>query len=301
MIKLKKIFKILLIIFFVFYFIRIIKGVPNQEISNNSIVVQSRARNKHRKLNDRYLNTIKVEHIVLGGFTQDGNEGKIIYFSINIYVSNITISNDDIRNIELKFYLGLSQMQPNDNEIQGGFIYLDTQTVSIPFSENAINIANDNYINFNLISNEFYKANEVGSSGKNTNRIELQFSLDNSSLYGSRSYSFGLVFEGFEYELSSASGYSMYYQNYVPLIEKYNSSYDLRILSAIYAAANSSGYADGFDESASGTFSIEWLSAIFNPVSELFSIEIIPNFKLWYIIAVPLIISLIIAVLKILR
>lgn len=61
-----------------------------------------------------------------------------------------------------------------------------------------------------------------------------------------------------------------------------------------------SGYNKGFSDGEK-VFDTNFLSEIFSETNDFFNIEIFPNLKLWYIIAGPLIVALIIAVLKVLR
>lgn len=61
------------------------------------------------------------------------------------------------------------------------------------------------------------------------------------------------------------------------------------------------GYADGQQSVDGEKFSLDWLTTCFNAVNIMFDVEILPGFKLWYLIGIPLFISLIFIVLKIFR
>ncbi len=65
-----------------------------------------------------------------------------------------------------------------------------------------------------------------------------------------------------------------------------------------YETAYSIGYSEGMHFSTSST---NWIKSVFNAVDSVLQIEILPNFKLWYIIAIPLLFSCVLFVFKILR
>lgn len=65
-----------------------------------------------------------------------------------------------------------------------------------------------------------------------------------------------------------------------------------------YDTAYSIGYSEGMHFSTSST---NWIKNVFNAVDSVLQIEILPNFKLWYIIAIPLLFGCVLFVFKILR
>lgn len=65
-----------------------------------------------------------------------------------------------------------------------------------------------------------------------------------------------------------------------------------------YETAYSIGYSEGMHFSTSST---NWIKSVFNAVDNVLQIEILPNFKLWYIIAIPLLFGCVLFVFKILR
>ena len=65
-----------------------------------------------------------------------------------------------------------------------------------------------------------------------------------------------------------------------------------------YDTAYSIGYSEGMHFSTSST---NWIKSVFNAVDSVLQIEILPNFKLWYIIAIPLLFGCVLFVFKILR
>lgn len=65
-----------------------------------------------------------------------------------------------------------------------------------------------------------------------------------------------------------------------------------------YQTAYSIGYSEGMHFSTSST---NWIKSVFDAVDSVLQIEILPNFKLWYIIAIPLLFGCVLFVFKILR
>ena len=65
-----------------------------------------------------------------------------------------------------------------------------------------------------------------------------------------------------------------------------------------YETAYQIGYSEGMHFSTSST---NWIKSVFNAVDSVLQIEILPNFKLWYLIGIPLLFSAVIFVFKILR
>lgn len=65
-----------------------------------------------------------------------------------------------------------------------------------------------------------------------------------------------------------------------------------------YETAYSIGYSEGMHFSTSST---NWIESVFKAVDSVLQIEILPNFKLWYIVAIPLLFGCVLFVFKILR
>ena len=65
-----------------------------------------------------------------------------------------------------------------------------------------------------------------------------------------------------------------------------------------YETAYNIGYSEGMHFSTSST---NWIKSVFNAVDSILQVEILPNFKLWYIIAIPLLFGCVLFVFKILR
>ena len=65
-----------------------------------------------------------------------------------------------------------------------------------------------------------------------------------------------------------------------------------------YKTAYNIGYSEGMHFSTSST---NWIKSVFDAVDNVLQIEILPNFKLWYVIAIPLLFGCVLFVFKILR
>ena len=65
-----------------------------------------------------------------------------------------------------------------------------------------------------------------------------------------------------------------------------------------YETAYNIGYSEGMHFSTSST---NWIRSVFDAVDSILQVEILPNFKLWYIIAIPLLFGCVLFVFKILR
>ena len=65
-----------------------------------------------------------------------------------------------------------------------------------------------------------------------------------------------------------------------------------------YKTAYEIGYSEGMHFSTSST---NWIKSVFDAVDGVLQIEILPNFKLWYIVAIPLLFGCVLFVFKILR
>lgn len=65
-----------------------------------------------------------------------------------------------------------------------------------------------------------------------------------------------------------------------------------------YETAYQIGYSEGMHFSTSST---NWIESVFKAVDSVLQIEILPNFKLWYIVAIPLLFGCVLFVFKILR
>lgn len=89
----------------------------------------------------------------------------------------------------------------------------------------------------------------------------------------------------------------------IPIDDYANISYEQGFNTG-YNKGLENGYNTGFlDGSENGKvgFSLEWLKEIFSTLDSFLQIEIFPNFRLWYCIGAPLMISLVLGFLKLLR
>lgn len=84
------------------------------------------------------------------------------------------------------------------------------------------------------------------------------------------------IFDAYEWLLSNSEPYQ---------IDDYETAYQI-------------GYSEGMHFSTSST---NWIKSVFNAVDGVLQIEILPNFKLWYIVAIPLLFGCVLFVFKILR
>ena len=84
------------------------------------------------------------------------------------------------------------------------------------------------------------------------------------------------IFDAYDWLLSNSEPYQ---------INDYNTAYNI-------------GYSEGMHFSTTST---NWIKSVFNAVDSVLQIEILPNFKLWYIIAIPLMFGCVLFVFKILR
>ena len=96
------------------------------------------------------------------------------------------------------------------------------------------------------------------------------------------------------YNENAANTESFYFYNFIinnatefttEQYDTYNSGYNI-------------GYNVGVDF---GTTSTKWIQSVFGAVDDILQVEILPNFKLWYLIGIPLLFSAVIFVFKILR
>ena len=63
-----------------------------------------------------------------------------------------------------------------------------------------------------------------------------------------------------------------------------------------------SGYNIGYNVGVDfGTSSTKWIKSVFSAVDDVLQVEILPNFKLWYLIGIPLLFTAVVFVFKILR
>ena len=61
------------------------------------------------------------------------------------------------------------------------------------------------------------------------------------------------------------------------------------------------GYKDGVANGQASAGEIPWLVSVFNTIDKCLSIEIFPGLKLWYVLSIPIIFSLIAFVLSFFR
>lgn len=112
-------------------------------------------------------------------------------------------------------------------------------------------------------------------------------------------------------------GYAAFFDSYIKLYIEDNSTTTSIAYNNGYENGYNTGKTDGYSEgynagyatgneagkitANSNAFNFTWLTTLFEGLNTIFNVEIFPNFKLWYLIGIPLIISLVVAVFKILR
>lgn len=111
-------------------------------------------------------------------------------------------------------------------------------------------------------------------------------------------------------ELSIEEGRQLYGVNLyakinfeIPIDDYANISYEQGFNTGYNTGYNNgydSGYVEGTESGKVG-FSLEWLKNLFSLIDDFLSIEIFPNFRLWYCVGAPLLISLVLGFLKLFR
>ena len=220
-----------------------------------------------------------------------------------ILCSYNTIVNIDVVEIRYSFdfyeqTLNFNYSANNSYNISNGTTYTQTTQYTINEIET---------ISFNLYFYFDYAQYPIESAGAFTNielEIELEYGLfngnfdyyymnleipindyfDNPNVYNLCEYNFNLIYN---VELAYEQGYNRGYRDGLS-----NNNENL-------GQAYEQGYEDGYNDSSLNPMT--FISSIFSGINEIFSVEIFPEFKIWYLIGAPLIVALIIGVLKFLR
>lgn len=150
--------------------------------------------------------------------------------------------------------------------IESAFQY-SNPTISV---EIELELNNDDYIYFNTPDYEIPFTNEFDNP--------FIINLNNSSYIGLANDNYSWGFE------------DGYYRGYHDGLSENNEG---------LGQAYEQGYNDGYNDSSLNPMT--FISSIFSGINEIFSVEIFPGFKIWYLIGAPLIVALIIGVLKFLR
>lgn len=197
------------------------------------------------------------------------------------------------------------------NSISGRF----SNYISTPISSlnSSFTTTYSNYQNFSYNTGDFLTL-------KNINRITLSVQLLRSSssqvIYGNlyTRLTFEIFYNTGDREIFRNDLYYNYtpnasysYWNYAtasePTILDIPPFHDIFMAGGeyFYEQGYQVGYEKGYTDGEDNTYNNSWLESIFNAVNVIFSIEVFPGFKLWFLIGAPLMISLVVAVFKILR
>jgi len=135
------------------------------------------------------------------------------------------------------------------------------------------------------------------------NNLKLIFFMDVTYNYSEH------IYINFEQYYSYSFSYSIEYTTWDMVQSAHTYDCQLRLFSDFFAAGQHAGYDQGYNvgyetgytDGAENTPTFEWLESLFGAVDRLLSIEIFPGFKIWYIFGVGLMVSLIVAVMKLMR
>lgn len=242
-----------------------------------------------------FRKTFESNSNIVGFF---GYSNKIVAVSLDLeynflidYGSETVAINDASIGMEIT----LSNALDSSNNIIGSTISGSGKYINYDF-DTSITLDNNNLLNFEILSNDFYTNYQSTASGSTYNRIEMVLEFYNDTV----SYQNGVVFEINENALKNALGTQnindIYYVSSLPLF-----TLNTAFISEITAFISSDAYNSGFESATNGSFSIEWLSVIFTPLANFLMLELFPNFKFGYIFIIPAIVALVVGVLKLLR
>lgn len=177
----------------------------------------------------------------------------------------------------------------NDDEYPNNYKYL----VNLGFKNTLYNY------DFYLYDNVNYINGELATSGFNLYDFTTNSYIDKfgvvpriisfSYLFNTDNLNEELIFKDTATDFTPLYFYNFIYNNATEFTaeqyETYNSGYNV-------------GYNVGVDF---GTESTKWISAVFGAVDDIFQVEILPNFKLWYLIGIPLLLLAVVFIFKLLR
>lgn len=177
----------------------------------------------------------------------------------------------------------------NDDEYPNNYEYL----VNLGFKNTLYNY------DFYLYDNVNYNNGDLAPSGFNLYDFTSNSYIDKfgvvpriisfSYLFNTDNLNEELIFKDTATDLTPLYFYDFIFNNATEFTaeqyETYNSGYNV-------------GYNVGVDF---GTESTKWISAVFGAVDDIFQVEILPNFKLWYLIGIPLLLLAVVFIFKLLR
>lgn len=253
---------------------------------------------KADEINQEEIYTSNNGSIFLCGIIDPANDehGYILYF----YEFVVGIDDIDIR-YNFNFYEQTLNFNYNANNSYP-ILNNEAYTQTIQYTINEIKA-----ISANFYSYFDYAQYPIESARDYTNielEIELEYELFNGNFdyyyinleiplndYFDNPYVFNLCEHNtiliYNVELAYEQGYTRGYRDGLS-----NNNENL-------GQAYEQGYEDGYNDSSLNPMT--FISSIFSGINNIFSVEIFPGFKIWYLIGAPLIVALIIGVLKFLR
>lgn len=177
----------------------------------------------------------------------------------------------------------------NDDEYPNNYKYL----INLGYKQNLY------HYDFYLFDNVNYINGELATSGYNlydftSNSYKDQFGvvpriMSFGHLFNTNNLEENLIFKETATDFTPLYFYDFIVNNATEFsaeqYETYNSGYNV-------------GYNVGVDF---GTESTKWIAAVFDAVDNIFQVEILPNFKLWYLIGIPLLLLAVVFIFKLLR
>lgn len=190
-------------------------------------------------------------------------------FNVNEVINEYMYFNDDKYPNDYKFLVNLGTPKLTDRNM----VFYDNHNTD----EKGNTLTSGKYI-YNFKTNGYYD-----QYGVVPRIISFSYLFNTNNLY-----------EEIVYNESATNTASFYFYDFIinnatefttEQYDTYNSGYNI-------------GYNVGVDF---GTTSTKWIQSVFGAVDDILQVEILPNFKLWYLIGIPLLFSAVIFVFKILR
>lgn len=189
----------------------------------------------------------------------------------------------------------------NVNEVINEYMYFNDDEFPDNY-EYLVNLGFKNTIyhyDFYLYDNVNYINGEIAASGFNLYDFTSNSYIDNfgvvpriisfSHLFNTNNLNERLIFKDTASDFTPLYFYDFILNNATEFTaeqyETYNSGYNV-------------GYTVGVDFATEST---KWISAVFSAVDDIFQVEILPNFKLWYLIGIPLLLLAVVFIFKLLR
>ena len=189
----------------------------------------------------------------------------------------------------------------NVNEVINEYMYFNDDKYPNDYKF-LVNLGSPTLTNRNMIFYDNHNTDNKGNtlaSGKyiynfETNGYYDQYGVVPRIISFSHLFNTNNLYEEVVYNESATNTSSFYFYDFIinnatefttEQYDTYNSGYNI-------------GYNVGVDF---GTSSTQWIKSVFSAVDDILQIEILPNFKLWYLIGIPLLFSAVIFVFKILR